>query len=64
MRRKRLVHILLAATLVLCANLACADDRNLLPKYGNLPLTAIEKEINDKFVSGMNEDYHGDLKKA
>jgi tetratricopeptide (TPR) repeat protein len=64
MQRKRLVHVLLTATLILCANLACADDRNLLPKYGNLPLTAIEKEINDKFVSGMKQDYHGDLKKA
>ena len=75
MQRKRLVHVLLTAALILCANLACADDRNLLPKnsdlpknllpkYGGLPLTAIEKEINDKFVSGMDEDYHGDLKKA
>ncbi len=64
MQRKRLVHVLLSAALILCANLACADDRNLLPKYGGLPLTAIEKEINDKFVSGMDEDYHGDLKKA
>jgi tetratricopeptide (TPR) repeat protein len=64
MQRKRLVHILVTVTLILCANLACADDRNLLPKYGGLPLTAIEKEINDTFVSGMDEDYHGDLKKA
>jgi tetratricopeptide (TPR) repeat protein len=64
MRGKSLVHVLLTSTLILCANLACADDRNLLPKYGDMPLTAIEKEINDKFVSGMDEDYHGDLKKA
>jgi tetratricopeptide (TPR) repeat protein len=64
MQGRRLVHVLLTAALILCANLAGADDRNLLPKYGGLPLTAIEKEINDTFVSGMNEDYHGDLKKA
>jgi tetratricopeptide (TPR) repeat protein len=64
MQRNRLVHVLLTAALILCANVVHADDRNLLPKYGGLPLTAIEKEINDKFVSGMNEDYHGDLKKA
>ncbi len=64
MQRNRLVHVLLTAALILCANVVHADDRNLSPKYGGLPLTAIEKEINDKFVSGMNEDYHGDLKKA
>jgi tetratricopeptide (TPR) repeat protein len=64
MQRNRLVHILLTAALILCANVVHADDRNLLPKYGDLPLTAIEKEINDKFVSGMDGDYHGDLKKA
>jgi tetratricopeptide (TPR) repeat protein len=64
MQRNRLVHVLLTAALILCANVVHADDRNLLPKYGDLPLTAIEKEINDKFVSGMDEDYHGDLKKA
>jgi tetratricopeptide (TPR) repeat protein len=59
-----LVHILLAAVLILCANFACADDRNLLPKYGGLPETAIEKEINATFISAMDEDYHGDRKKA
>jgi len=64
MQRSRLVHVLLTAALILCANVVHADDRNLLPKYGGLPLTAIEKEINDKFVSGMDGDYHGDLKKA
>jgi tetratricopeptide (TPR) repeat protein len=60
----RLVHVLLTAALILCANLVCADDRNVLPKYGGLPETAIEKEINAKFISGMDEDYHGDRKKA
>ena len=60
----RLVNVLLTAALILCANHACADDRNLLPKYGGLPETAIEKEINAKFISGMDEDYHGDRKKG
>jgi tetratricopeptide (TPR) repeat protein len=60
----RLVFILPTAALILCANLACADDRNLLPKYGGLPETAIEREINAKFISGMDKDYHGDRKKA
>jgi tetratricopeptide (TPR) repeat protein len=64
MEGTRLVHVLLAATLILSSGLACADDRNLLPKYGGLPLTAIEKKINDNFVSGLDEGYHGDLKKA
>jgi tetratricopeptide (TPR) repeat protein len=64
MQSKRLVRVLLTTALILSASLVRADDRNLLPKYGGLPLTAIEKEINDKFVSGMDEDYHGDLKKA
>ncbi len=64
MQRKRLAYVLLTAALILGAHLARADDRNLLPKYGGFPPTAIEKEINDKFISGMDEDYHGDLKKA
>ena len=64
MQTKRLAHVLLTAALILCAHLACADDRNLLPKYGGSPLTAIEKEINATFVSSMDEEYHGDLKKA
>jgi tetratricopeptide (TPR) repeat protein len=64
MKRTHLIHILLTAALILYTNVVRADDRNLLPKYGNLPLTAIEKEINDNFVSGMKQDYHGDLKKA
>jgi hypothetical protein len=63
-RATRLAHILLTAALILCAKLACADDRNLLPKYGNLPKTDWQKAADDKFISGMDEDYHGDRKKA
>ena len=64
MQRKRLVYVLLTAALILSANLACADDRNLLPKYGGLPETDWQKAANTSFISGMEEDYHGDLKKA
>lgn len=60
----RLLQILLTAALILCANLACADDRNLLPKYGGLPETDWQKAANAAFISGMDEDYHGDRKKA
>jgi tetratricopeptide (TPR) repeat protein len=63
-QRKRLVHVLLTAALILCANFACADDQNLLPKYGGLPKTDWQKEADAKFISGMDEDYHGDRKKA
>jgi len=43
----------------------CAsDDRNLLPKYGSLPKPEWQKEADAAFISGMSEDYHGDLIKA
>ncbi|MGA9060285.1 MAG: tetratricopeptide repeat protein [Terracidiphilus sp.] len=64
MPKKRLVHALLTAALILCASLACADDRNLLPKYGGLPKTEWQKEADAKFISAMDEEYHGDLNKA
>ena len=64
MQRKRLVHVLLIATLILCANLACADDRNLLPKYGGLPETNWQKDADAAFIKATDEEYHGDRKKA
>lgn len=64
MKRKRLVHVLLTAALILCANLACADDRNLLPKYGDLPITEWQKDADAKFIAAMDEKYHGDRNKA
>jgi len=64
MQRKRLVHVLLTAALILCANLACADDRNLLPKYGLLPKTDSQKAADAKFISAIDEQYHGDRNKA
>jgi tetratricopeptide (TPR) repeat protein len=60
----RLAHILLAAPFILSAPFACADDRNLLPKYGGLPETDWQKAANAVFISGMDADYHGDRKKA
>jgi tetratricopeptide (TPR) repeat protein len=64
MQRKRLIHVLLTAILILCANLASADDRNLLPKYGDLPITEWQKAADTKFISAMDEEYHGDRNKA
>ena len=64
MRRHRLVHGLLTAALILHASLACADDRNLLPKYGSLPKTEWQKATDAKFISAIDEQYHGDRNKA
>jgi tetratricopeptide (TPR) repeat protein len=64
MRRKRLVHLLWIAALILYGNLACADDINLLPKYGGLPKTEWQKAADAKFVAAMDEQYHGDRTKA
>ena len=57
-------RILLAAALIFCASFSLADDRNLLPKYGSLPRTKWQKAADDVFISGMDKDYHRDLKKA
>ncbi len=59
-----LVHLLLTAGLILCANPARADDRNLLPKYGNLPKTEWQKEADAAFIKATDEEYHGDRNKA
>lgn len=65
MQKARLAQILLTAALILlCAGFSRADDRNLLPKYGSLPKTEWQKEADAVFISGMDKDYHGDLKKA
>ena len=65
MKRTRVAHVLLTATLILfCTNFACADDRNLLPKYGSLPKTEWEKAADAKFIAAIDEQYHGDRKKA
>jgi tetratricopeptide (TPR) repeat protein len=64
MKRNQLARLLLSGALILCAALAWADDRNLQPKYGSLPKADWQKVADEKFISGMDEDYHGDRKKA
>lgn len=64
MKRNQLTRLLLPSALILCAALACADDRNLQPKYGSLPKSDWQKAADEKFISAMDEDYHGDRKKA
>jgi tetratricopeptide (TPR) repeat protein len=64
MQRKRLIRVLLTATLILCASLAHADDRNLLPKYGGLPKTEWQKEADETFIAAMDDQFHGDRNRA
>lgn len=64
MRRKRIVYVLLTTSLILCANLTHADDRNLLPKYGNLPKADWQKAADGAYIKATDEEYHGDRKKA
>jgi tetratricopeptide (TPR) repeat protein len=64
MQRNRLVYVLLTAVLVLSVNFAYADDRNLLPKYGDLPKAEWQKEADAAFIKAMDEKYHGDRKMA
>ena len=65
MRKTALLHVLMTGFLVLLsANLACADDRNLLPKYGSLPKTEWQKEADAAFISATDQEYHGDRKSS
>jgi tetratricopeptide (TPR) repeat protein len=64
MRSKRIVYFLLTAALILCAIPTHADDRNLLPKYGNLPKADWQKAADDAYIKATDEGYHGDRKKA
>lgn len=41
-----------------------AQDRNLLPKYGQLPKLDWQKAADDAFLKASDEEYHGDRKKA
>ena len=63
-RATRLAQVLLAAALLVCINLARADDRNLLPKYGNLPKTDWQIAADASFIKATDEEYHGDRNKA
>jgi tetratricopeptide (TPR) repeat protein len=64
MQRKRFILVPLAATLILCADPVRADDRNVLPKYGSLPKTEQQIAADGKFLSAIDEEYHGDRNKA
>jgi len=64
MRRERIAHVLLFTTLILCANPAQADDRNLLPKYGDLPKADWQKAADNAYIKATDEEYHGDRTKA
>jgi tetratricopeptide (TPR) repeat protein len=64
MRTKDIVYVLLTAALILCANLTHADDRNLLPKYGNEPKADWQKAADDAYIKATDEEYQGDRKKA
>ena len=64
MRIKRLKYLLLTIVCIFSFHTAHADDRNLLPKYGNLPKEQWQKDADEKFIEGMKEQYHGDLIKA
>jgi tetratricopeptide (TPR) repeat protein len=64
MQMKRVFHVLLTAALILCAGVAGAQDRNLLPKYGSLPKLKWQEEADAKFVATEDEEYHGDRNKA
>jgi tetratricopeptide (TPR) repeat protein len=46
------------------ANFALAQDRNLLPKYGELPRLEWQKAADEAFLRATDEEYHGDRKKA
>jgi tetratricopeptide (TPR) repeat protein len=64
MQRTRTVYVLLIAALICGANLGHADDRNLLPKYGNLPKADWQKSADDAYIKATDSEYHGDRKKA
>lgn len=59
---RNLKYILLIA--LAYANFAVAQDRNLLPKYGELPRLEWQKAADEAFLRATDEEYHGDRKKA
>lgn len=61
---KVLDRLLVTTVLIFCTTFACADDRNLLPKYGGLPKTDWQKAADAKFLAATDEEYHGDRSKA
>lgn len=63
-RKRRVLHLLLGAAVILIAGSAFAQDRNLLPKYGSLPKLDWQEASDAVFIAGMDEDYHGDRSKG
>lgn len=43
---------------------AFAEDMNLMPKYGSMPKTEIQKGADAKFLAGIDGFFKGDRKKA
>jgi Tfp pilus assembly protein PilF len=64
MRTKRLILLLAAAALLLSSPLVRAQEANLVPKYGLLPKPKWQKQVDDTFLSAMDDEYHGDRTKA
>jgi len=57
----------LVATLValtLASSVAIAEDINLLPKYGSATKNEAQRTADAKFLSGVDDYYKGDRKKA
>jgi tetratricopeptide (TPR) repeat protein len=52
------------ASLLLFAGFAFCQDRNLLPKYGELPKLDWQKAADDAYLKATDEQYHGNRKQA
>lgn len=59
---KIILSILLLTTFATLA--AFAQDKNLMPKYGSMPKTEMQKAADAKFLASIDEFYKGDRRKA
>lgn len=59
---KSILSILLLTTFATLA--AFAQDSSLMPKYGPMPKTEMQKAADAKFLAGIDESYKGDRRKA
>jgi tetratricopeptide (TPR) repeat protein len=64
--QRRHVYLRLTAALILflSANVVCAQDQNLLPKYGPTPKSEALQAADATFLSTMDKLYHGDRTKG
>jgi tetratricopeptide (TPR) repeat protein len=62
--KKPLFHVLLTTAFIFCANIASPQNLNDLPKYGSLPKEEWQKAADANFISSVDDQYHGDRKKA